>query len=472
MITFQQFVDKVTNPPGQRIDYDGVFKFQCVDLPLQYIHDCKGINGAYGNAIDWWNRPDPKVLTGFDKLQTTSVNAGDIMILKTLGYYGDPIRDPGYGHIMLATGAQNDQLAEGLEQNGSTGNGSGTGGDAIRTRYIEKNRLAGVLRPKPAAPTIPMISQDQLTQVFRDLLHRDPDIGAIQHYVSHYTYDFVLNDVQNSNEYKIVHAPPPPAPVPQTVPAAPVPIPTSLEKYYVVKSIPAYGSWIDANARQNPAGHVNTDWYFIFNRLNGMFSLTKIPGQSSATWINPADNVVDAPTPPVPTVLAAETVVPVAKQPDPANDWKTTKTLFPKPIFYKALEDMTIIDIAGIDLGTGITVKSDESIPMLGTFIRSNITYLYCRPSDRPKDCLYGVPTDDYKTGAPTMISDVASQIAKQRAMDYRDYRRSVGHSTPSDQLFYFKKAIADFVNKGGRFVDGIIAADKLRVLTKAKQKK
>lgn len=126
---------------GNRIDYDGVYRYQCVDLILQYVAEVYGLrSGVNGNAIDYWNKPTATLLSKFDKVATKEPKAGDIVVLN--GLPGNP-----YGHIMLAINS-----TTGLEQNGSSGNGSGVGGDAIRTRAIPKSRIAGVLRPKAAAP--------------------------------------------------------------------------------------------------------------------------------------------------------------------------------------------------------------------------------------------------------------------------------------------------------------------------------
>jgi len=45
------------------------------------------------------------------------------------------------------------------------------------------------------------VTQDQLNQLYADLLGRTPDAGAVSHYVGHYTYDFTRNDILTSTEY-------------------------------------------------------------------------------------------------------------------------------------------------------------------------------------------------------------------------------------------------------------------------------
>lgn len=127
---------------GRTVNYDGVFGFQCVDLIKQYLYEKFGLRpGAWGNAIDYWTKTNPAVLKKFNKVKGSNAKKGDIVILKGL---------PGnkYGHIGIATGRINSKQVEILEQNGSTGNGKGKGGDVIRTRFVDRTRVAGLLRPK------------------------------------------------------------------------------------------------------------------------------------------------------------------------------------------------------------------------------------------------------------------------------------------------------------------------------------
>ena len=126
---------------GKRVDYDGVYGYQCVDLIKQYMAQEFGLKpGAWGNAIDYWTKTNPAILTKFDKVASTNAVQGDVVVM-----YGNSGNV--YGHIGIAE-SQTSTTVTILEQNGSTGNGSGTGGDAIRTRAIAKSRIAGLLRPK------------------------------------------------------------------------------------------------------------------------------------------------------------------------------------------------------------------------------------------------------------------------------------------------------------------------------------
>lgn len=127
---------------GKRVDYDGVFAYQCVDLIKQYLRQEHGIKaGAWGNAKDYWLKTNPALLKKFAKVKGKG-KAGDIVILK-------PTATNKYGHIAIAI---NDKQM--LEQNGSTGSGSGKGKDAIRIRQIPYDRVYGFLRPKTVKPTL------------------------------------------------------------------------------------------------------------------------------------------------------------------------------------------------------------------------------------------------------------------------------------------------------------------------------
>lgn len=147
---------------GKRTDPDSVFNYQCVDLILQYLIDEYRItSGVWGNAIDYWNKPTPTLLKSFYKIRGSAAKRGDIVVFK--GLTGNP-----YGHIGIATGNINDSFVEVLEQNGADGSGSGLGGNAVRKRYIGRDRVAGLLRhgqaPRPPV-TYKIISGDTLSGI-------------------------------------------------------------------------------------------------------------------------------------------------------------------------------------------------------------------------------------------------------------------------------------------------------------------
>lgn len=127
---------------GKSVDIDKVYGKQCADLAKQYMKEIAGVpNGAYGNAIDYWYKPHKAVLSKFIRVNGSKAQQGDIVVFK--GINGSP-----YGHIGIADSKYGLLKINTLEQNGSTGNGSGLGGDAIRIRAIPRWRVVGLLRLK------------------------------------------------------------------------------------------------------------------------------------------------------------------------------------------------------------------------------------------------------------------------------------------------------------------------------------
>jgi len=135
-----------------RVDTDSFPKghiYQCVDLPKQYLKEEKGlVPGSFGDAKYWWLSTNSEVLKVCDRIETTDVKAGDIVPLRPV----DNLASHSGGHIGIATGRTTATTVEILEQNGSTGQGQGTGPDAIRKRFVPKSRVYGVLRLKAAVP--------------------------------------------------------------------------------------------------------------------------------------------------------------------------------------------------------------------------------------------------------------------------------------------------------------------------------
>lgn len=145
MSAYQDFKTEWT---GRRIDYDHVYGFQCVDLILQFVYEKYGLaTGVWGNAIDYWQRPAPALLSKFDLVAGTAAQQGDIVVLN--GLSGNP-----FGHIGLCDHVDGSGIWL-LEQN-ATGDGTGLGRSAIGVyRAIPLSRVAGLLRPKAAAVPVP-----------------------------------------------------------------------------------------------------------------------------------------------------------------------------------------------------------------------------------------------------------------------------------------------------------------------------
>lgn len=137
---FNALIDKLTSDLFAlgKIDYDRTYGYQCVDVAKELLYRLGLQPGTWGDAIAYWEHTNGNIMTICDRIPTTDVIKGDIVI-----------KHP--NHIGYATGQTTDDSIEIVEQNGSTGGGSGEGKDAIRTRFIKKNTVAGVLRYKVAA---------------------------------------------------------------------------------------------------------------------------------------------------------------------------------------------------------------------------------------------------------------------------------------------------------------------------------
>lgn len=179
-------------------------------------------------AKDLWNSVNTQY---FQKIANDTSNSsqlpeqGDVMVFDATpkAGYSNTFANP-YGHTGICESAD-DSGYNLLQQNAPA-----SGQVANVTNYPWRYRpCIGWLRPipqTPPAPVIPMITLDELTEVFQNLLHRAPDVDAIAHYVGHYTYDFVVNDVSNSAERKQLLAneaatPPPATPVEPSKPPTP-----------------------------------------------------------------------------------------------------------------------------------------------------------------------------------------------------------------------------------------------------------
>lgn len=123
--------------------------FQCVSWIKQVLREGYGLNpGQWGDAYKYWTNPNPALLAAFDKVQTKSVQAGDIVI------YPPAPSNGGGGHIQWAISS-----SQATEQNGGTGTGTGLAAynDEIRIASIHFDTMYGVLRPK-------VIQGDNMTQ--------------------------------------------------------------------------------------------------------------------------------------------------------------------------------------------------------------------------------------------------------------------------------------------------------------------
>lgn len=145
-----------------RIDFDHIEGFQCVDLPREWWYE-NGITNTGGNptAISYWTNPPQSIQEACDRIESSDAQAGDVVVLRTNGTA--PGDFSGDGHIGNATGNINDTHLEILEQHGQGGTPDGLGGNAIRTRWISRPRVAGLYRIKSAVATPPALAAQLLS---------------------------------------------------------------------------------------------------------------------------------------------------------------------------------------------------------------------------------------------------------------------------------------------------------------------
>jgi hypothetical protein len=315
-------------------------KFQCVSLIKQYLRECYGIEaGAWGNAIHYWTRTAAPILTKFNQVSNSEAQKGDIVIL--WGVNNNPL-----GHIGIATGGSTPSQVEILEQNGQTGNGTGTGGDAIRVRYVARSRVAGLLRPIPAP--VPLPSPFTLS-LFSAPKWVTVPAGTRRWHMDHRTFDEMnahpvyavanganvqiqalashINGEQYYLENPAIHegynvkdcpdyTPPPPV---YTPPAAPVKAEPA-EKYTLVKVLEFFDTARNAKERKKPQGLLADGEYIVVKKDEQAYQLVKRNIDRDVQWINTFDNKLEdvKPVPaPIPDVVVP--TLPVDIAPAPVN---------------------------------------------------------------------------------------------------------------------------------------------------------
>lgn len=204
---------------GKALDFDGVYGAQCTDFFNFYYQHITGRNpysdgAGVAGAKDLWGVAFPN----FTKVQN---NPSDPNQLPPQGsmliYDGGLSGSGGYGHVAIVDSANAQQVTV-YDQN--------WGGMYVHHQaHMWTGHEIGWLVFGGFQTNITL---DQLTQLYEDLLHRAPDQGGIDHYVGHYTYDFVKNDILHSAEYAALNAPKETPSVPQTTqPVAQAPAQTS-----------------------------------------------------------------------------------------------------------------------------------------------------------------------------------------------------------------------------------------------------
>jgi len=135
-VSYTQFV---TARLGKKVDYDGVFQYQCVDLIKQYIKDLTGhepwvFGGAAAVGYDTGS-PFVGIQTWVKIPRSEGVmpRQGDVI-------FWWPSTGNSYGHVAIVDSIAWSKVTV-IEQNG-VGGGNGEWGNAIRRKaYMLKNTL-------------------------------------------------------------------------------------------------------------------------------------------------------------------------------------------------------------------------------------------------------------------------------------------------------------------------------------------
>lgn len=133
--------DFITKYIGKKVDFDGVYGAQCVDLFRQYVKDvweikehtgaCSSSGGAKDLFVDYDKMPLEKKY--FNKIVTKSPKVGDVVI-----WDSNPKNE--FGHVAICLGSINNSIMV-FEQNGFEQNGA-------KMNIRNKDNLLGVLRKK------------------------------------------------------------------------------------------------------------------------------------------------------------------------------------------------------------------------------------------------------------------------------------------------------------------------------------
>lgn len=402
-------------------------QYQCVSLIKQYLREDYGIEAGYwGNAIDYWTQTNSELLTRFSRVEGSEAHRGDVVVIKTLGH--SDFTEP--GHIGIATGNITVDLVEILEQNGATGTGDGLGGNAIRTRFIDRSRVAGLLRPNPVVVTLPytLAAIDPKQIEIRVDTHRwnvtIPDLATmLSRPISAASAGeiIVVNQICNHQDGIQYYIPAdgnlsgydtrdcenyiPPTPEPITVPTPPAGAYTVAgQQYEVIVPIETYLTATNAGNHISPGDKFDPGTYYIYNVYptnDNLINISQTAGKPGA-WINKLDNVKFVFTPPPePEVLVAETV---------DTSWQESYVAFPKPVAYVSVKDIMVNDLTGV--GKSIELKQYTSgsstngrVSVSGTVTKDSILYYRARTNNDPDGKLwYCIPKLDASTNTPILL--------------------------------------------------------------------
>lgn len=151
MINFDEFIKRYA---GKKIDYDGAYGAQCVDLYRQYVKECIGLpqSPPVPGAADIWNTIDTSKWLRITNTPTGIPQKGDVMIWnKNAG--------GGYGHVAVYVSGDVMKFIS-FDQNWPVGSG-------CHYQNHDYTNVQGWLRPKTASP---VLTEEQKNQKVRQIL--------------------------------------------------------------------------------------------------------------------------------------------------------------------------------------------------------------------------------------------------------------------------------------------------------------
>lgn len=471
MMTFDDF--RNNHPIGSRIGDDSLVasreeteqtKYQCVSLVKAYIRECYGLQpGAWGNAIHYWTRTAQPLLTKFYQVSNSEAQKGDIVIL-----WG--VNDNSLGHIGIATGGLNSTQLEILEQNGQTGNGTGTDHDAIRTRWVARSRVAGLLRPAAVPQPAPNpITQYQPTARKEWLTNKQPTnwwslngtttdintfqpaavlnadtpftVGGYAHHVNGHTYamtpeDFERasrGDLSTNNGINTADLTERVIPAPYVPPAPPEPIKLA-EKYTLVVPCMAFADPTSAMMHKGTAKGLEAGEYYIIAKKDNAYNLSDNNMKDRNQWVNIDDNkeLVVVPTPVV--IEAQPPVIEPAYTPKPIDLRWYNDSHLPSIFKYKGSIAVPVKNLE--NPADTLTLPVGAKGPVSRYAMISGSVYLI-PDSEFNKGNIYGIPKD--------LMDEV---IARAPLLD-RDNDGDIDIHDAAD-------GIQDFIDWSGKYFDGI----------------
>lgn len=171
---------------GKSIDTDGFPNsqpYQCVDLIKHYMKTMYSIPyGSYGNAVDYWYKTAPIILTKFYKVPySCDIKEGDIIV------WGDGTQTGEFGHVAIS------YQGKILEQNSS-------GRNYVTLDSLFTSALLGVLRPKEDKV---LMTREQVITMFQTITGANPPESEIASYMKQdyvTATEFVKNNILSKKE--------------------------------------------------------------------------------------------------------------------------------------------------------------------------------------------------------------------------------------------------------------------------------